>query len=315
MNIKTILGVLGVLLVSVGAVAPSFAQEAPSDAEAWGRDQKLRDQAREQADALIRREFIQSVEALGEQQEDFASKLSVLDVAPADLAWVQATMRTLQAEETAVDAGEFLSSPSLQLSYKLLADVVSQPYSGSKSLVPNSADFNNALVQHFGQELGPYMSLHGAVPQANVDNLLWLAAATQLDEIALQDDSLTAQDLLSRPEYLLARKIAADTMVEAMTNCVRCSDPSASYYVDPLCGPSVGAGCAVQYQSNVRGCDISYATCRLVPFRPCERIRFHCMCVAACVQCHCEAGTVPYDCFHKCSLNPNGPCLARLIGH
>lgn len=305
MDFKTI---LGVLLVSVGAAAPSFAQEAPADAEAWERDQKVRDLAREQADALVRRDFIQSVEALGGQQEDFASKLSVLNVAPADLAWVQATMHALQAEETAVDADEFLSSPSLQLSYKLLADVASQPYSGSKSLAPNAADFNNALLQHFGQELVPYLSLHGAVPEASVNDLLWLAAATQLDEIALQDNALTARDLLSKPAYLLARKIAADTMVEAVTNCVRCSDPSASYYVEPLCGPSVGAGCAAQFEVGVNGCNIAYAACRLAPYRPCERIRSHCMCVAACVQCHCEDGTVPYDCYHKCAANSSGPC-------
>ena len=168
-------------------------------------------------------------------------------------------MHALQAEETAVDADEFLSSPSLQLSYKLLADVASQPYSGSKSLAPNAVDFNNALLQHFGRELVPYLSLHGAVPQANVDDLLWLAAAAQLDEIALQDDSLTAQDMLSRPTYLLARKIAADTMVEAATSCVRCSDPSASYYAEPSCGASVGGGCAAQFDVSAAGCDISFA--------------------------------------------------------
>ena len=188
----------------------------------------------------------------GVAREDIATALDGLNVAPADLAWVLVTMD--QHEDMVPDAAAFLSEPPFQLSLKLLADVASQPYSGAKLLTPASPDFNDALMRSFGDSLAPYAYMHQAVPEGRVEDLLWLVATRRLDDAMLEDGVLTAADLIVRPEYLLVRKIFADTLVASAANCARCSDSSAPFFEEPRCGDFIGADCQAQFETSLLAC-------------------------------------------------------------
>lgn len=290
------------MLVCIVVAASSFAQEGTVNAEEWARESAVRAQMQVQLDADIRRKFIQNVLDAG-GRNDIDTELSVLDVAPADLSWVLVTMQT--QEDSGLSAAEILATPTLQLSHKLLADVASQPYSGAKPIAPASPEFNKALMQSLSVDLAPYAYMHEAVPEGRVEDLLWLAATRHLDGVMLEDSTLTADDLLSSPEYMLARKVIADMLAASIANCVRCSDPSAPYYAEPLC---VAPNCQAQFEFNLRICDIAIAWCRLNPFSDCREVMAQCICVVNCVNCHCLAGTIPYTCQNDCRLDPGNPC-------
>ena len=240
------------LLACVVAAASSFAQEGAVNAEDWARYLATRAENQAQLDANISRKFIEKVVDSGVAKEDIATELDVLDVSPANLAWVLATMD--QHEDQALDAAAFLLEPSFQLSLKLVADVASQQFTGAKLLTPASPDFNEALMRSFGDSLAPYAYMHHAVPEGSVEDLLWLVATRRLDDAMLEDGVLTAADLIARPEYLLVRKIFADTLVASAANCARCSDPSAPFFDEPRCGDFIGADCQAQFETSLLAC-------------------------------------------------------------
>lgn len=238
--------------VVVAAAASSFAEESAVSAEDWARDVATRAENQARLDANVSRKFIEKVVDSGVAKEDIATELDGLGVAPADLAWVLVTMQ--QHEDMVPDAAAFLSEPPFQLTLKLLANVASQPYSGAKLLTPASPDFNEALMRSFGDSLAPYAYMHQAVPEGRVEDLLWLVATRRLDDAMLEDGVLTAADLIARPEYLLVRKIFADTLVASAANCVRCSDSLAPFFEEPRCGDFVGADCQAQFETNLDAC-------------------------------------------------------------
>ena len=240
------------LFACVAAAVSSFGEEGAVSAEDWARDVATRAENQAQLDANISRSFIEKVVDSGVAKEDIATELDVLNVAPADLAWVLATMQ--QHEDQALDAAAFLLEPSFQLSLKLLADVASQQFTGAKLLTPASPDFNEALLRSLGDSLAPYAYMHQAVPEGRVEDLLWLVATRRLDDAMLEDGVLTAADLIARPEYLLVRKIFADTLVASAANCVRCSDSLAPFFEEPRCGDSIGADCQAQFERNLDAC-------------------------------------------------------------
>lgn len=240
------------LFACVAAAVSSFGEEGAVSAEDWARDVATRAENQAQLDANISRKFIEKVVDSGVAKEDIATELDVLNVAPADLAWVLVTMD--QHEDQALDAAAFLLEPSFQLSLKLLADVASQQFTGAKLLTPASPDFNEALMRSFGDSLAPYAYMHHAVPEGSVEDLLWLVATRRLDDAMLEDGVLTAADLIARPEYLLVRKIFADTLVASAANCVRCSDSSAPFFEEPRCGDFIGTDCQAQFETNLLAC-------------------------------------------------------------
>ena len=246
-------------------------------------------------DADVREAFKQRIEAA--EGKEAAARIARLDISPADLAWASSAEWIYSDGVSAGDvtAGEFLDSPELQLAFKLVAEVATAPYSGARSLVPNSAEYEDALFASFASDLAPLV--HMRETGAGVEDLLWLHAARHFDQALLAGGEATAGDLLSMPRYWLARKIMADAVAASMADRVRCSDPNAAYYVAELCGRG---WCDTQLGMNRRACDIGRAVCELAPLPNCGRAFDLCFCVADCVSRCCDAGTGPQDCYSDC---------------
>ena len=269
-----------------GDLARDFVRDR--DAEIY-RELQLRN------DAGVREALKQRIEAA--EGKEVAAKIARLDISPADLAWAFSAEQIYSDGVSAGDvtAGEFLDDPDLQLDFKLAADVLAAPYSGRKSLVPSSAEYEDALFASFASDLAPLAHMREA--GAGVEDLLWLHAVQRFDQALLADDETTADDLFSMPRYWLARKIMADTVAASMAHRVRCSDPNAAYYVAELCGRG---WCDTKLGMNRRTCDIGRAVCELAPFPNCARAFDHCFCVANCASRHCDAGAMLQICYSDC---------------
>ena len=259
------------------------------------RDAEVYRELQLRGDAGVREAFKQRIETA--EGKRVAGKIMRLDISPADLAWASAAEETYSGGVRAGDitAEVFLDSPELQLELKLVAEVATAPYSGARSLVPNSAEYEDALFASFASDLAPLV--HMRETGAGVEDLLWLHAVRRFDQALLADGETTADDLLSMPRYWLAWKIMADAVSASMADRVRCSDPNAAYYLAELCGRG---WCDTQLGMNRRACDIGRAVCELAPLPNCGRAFDLCFCVADCVSRCCDAGTGPQDCYSDC---------------
>ena len=288
--LRALFALAGLAALAVGGNAPTGDEERDRARE---RDAEVYRELRSDAD--VRRAFSRRTEAA--EGEEVAAKIMRLDIPPADLAWAFAAEQTCSEGVSAGDitAEALMDSPELQLEFKLVADVSTAPYSGRKSLVPNSAEYEDALFASFASDLAPLAHMREA--GAGVEDLLWLHAVRRFDQALLADGEATAGDLFSMPRYWLAKKIMADAVAASMADRVRCSDPNATYYEEALCGRG---WCDVQLGMNRRVCDIGRAVCELAPFPDCGRAFDFCFCVADCVSRCCDAGSGPQNCYSDC---------------
>ena len=264
---RRLAGLLRALFMLAGFAASGAVANPSTEDQAQVRSAEFQRQLQMRSDAYIRREFNRRLEAMGNGQ-DIAGEVLLLDISPADFAWTLAmeSIYSDDIEEGNTTAEGFLESPELQLAFKLVADVSAQPYSGATSLVPNSAEYENALFASFASDLAPLAHLRET--GAKVEDLLWLRAVRRFDQAMLAGGEATAADLLSMPRYWLARKIVADAVTASMADCVRCSDSNAEHYDERLCGP---LWCDAQFD-KMRACEIARAVCESAPFRNCGKV-------------------------------------------
>ena len=159
------------------------------------------------------------------QETDYTARelrASLPGISTGDIAWVLAERdfnEGLLAASHSSPEYLLLEAPELRLAGKAIAEVASLEYgmpSTPESPAPGMTEAQ--MWSSLEETLGDVASLRSAAP---VKVLLWLRVAQDLDRQAWHETSMTAHDLLSAPDYGLARKIIADGLTETIINCVR----------------------------------------------------------------------------------------------
>lgn len=238
----------------------------------------------------------------------------------ADVGWTQSYSRIASsgiasstiADVTGMTALELLNTVELQLFFKTIADIEGAEF--GRPLRPKEtgwAELNDALWSRYAADLADVQHVREAAPDVSAEDLLWVLTARDYDRTMLEQ-GFSAEEILRMPAYQLSRKIAVDALVRSMVSCVRCADPSASYYRTACITLGVERDvCVASYDIALRGCDFADAACRANPVarRGCGVLFKTCLCIADCRKCTCLNGTTPNGCRNGCSFDLEHDCV------
>ena len=202
----------------------------------------------------------------------------------ADLAWI----REFQSANTLwldalwpLDAHDLLlSMPEMQLSFKKWADF---QYGTPILRLSDPPALEAELWRRFASEIGSFADIDG--PPFTAADALWVYAAQDYDAATLLENSWTADQLLTMPNYQLQRKLTVDSHVSLIVDCARCAlDPT------PMCDQR----CQDYYLFLVRNCERFAEACEEAGGRffgaECRRSLRRCLCSADCGRCLCAGG-------------------------
>ena len=139
-----------------------------------------------------------------------------------DLMWIRQAQhfnKLLLEMHRPLSADDLLvAKPDVQLTVKLMADIL---YGSATAAHPATA-FDDALWDHFANELADFAPLRDGDQEFTAADALWTRIAQDYDTATLRHSPVTAYELLDMPDYLLHRKLIVDSVVASMLDCARC---------------------------------------------------------------------------------------------
>ena len=200
-------------------------------------------------------------------------------VSTGDVAWVLAERRFNQdvlAESHWTPEQLLLHSPQLRLAGKAVGEVASISHFEWPE-TPGASLTEEELWSSLGDILRDDVAALRS-PAVPFRELLWLRFAQDFDTRIWNESSMTADEMLSSPEYGLVRKIVADGLTTAaILNCI------------PEHGGVGPSFCTFIRNTILNFCEVLDAGC-WIPAETCRREVAICKCKVYCNECTCNGG-------------------------